>query len=177
MLEHLLTCDPLGLRPLVTDRLRARALFLDVRSVEVETACDLALRGAEDGLSLVERERGRTRRRQQRLHLERAVDRAVDRLLEAAEEDGGTDERSTNVIAPFEWARSFGWSVEAITRGLARFHRQPLETRRLFRELVLERRPLRSLALELDRPAPDLLRDVRTVFLDCFELEAERLET
>lgn len=169
-LEHMLSGDPLRVRRVVADRLRARAVFFDARRVALATFADLAVRGEEEGVSLTTLAEGRSERRKQRLLLERAVDRTLDVFLSGAPDVAlpamaGAEDGASGRDAALDFATSLGLEHDTVRQGLTEFHRLPLATRQLFRELVIERRPLRSLAAEFDRAAVELLREVRAAFV------------
>ncbi len=133
VLARIVPGDPLGLRPRVAHRLRARALLFDAERPLLRSLALVAARAP--------RYRGRPR---PDLWLDARVEEALDELL--SEERAGVREG----LGSFEQiARRLGLRCEAVAAGRRRFHALKREDRDAFLRLVLEAQPLDACAREL----------------------------
>lgn len=156
--------DPLGVRAVAAERIRARAVFHDLERVSLRA------------FALVARAQAETGAEPDPAGLRGLVDRAIDQLLEeesraarAARPDGPDGPAEDTVPGAFvRFARPLGLDPQAMRRACARFHALDPEVRRAFFLLVVEGLPAeeapaervgdRALAMRRARHALDVLR-------------------
>jgi hypothetical protein len=152
VLARIVDGDPLGLRPRIAARVRARCLLLDADRAHLRTLA-LCARFAP-------RYRGRPGLDEWLMGL---VDRALEEgVAEEAERlEGPPPARPETGGAFAQLGKPLGLAPEEVRRACARFNLLPLESREAFFDLVLERGDLDDLARRAALGATELARRAR----------------
>ena len=149
ILARLVDCDPLGLRAVVYERLRARAYLLEADRVFLRSLARVA--------RYAPRYRGEP---ELAIWLAERVDEA---LLDLLDEDREGAALAEDTLAGL--ARPLGLDPAAMRAACARFHALPEEERRTFFALVVEGRDLDELARDSGESATGIARRARHALL------------
>lgn len=156
VIARLLEGDPLGLRPRIAARIRARSLLLDAERVLLEALATCAREGPlRRGRPGFER------------WLDGVAERAIDELLARPIEAGE---------AWSDLSRPLGFDPVRLARASTRFNALDEDARLAFFQLVLAGRSLEECAASRGRPAATLARDARRA-LQLFLEQDESLPT
>jgi len=152
ILARLVDGDPLGLRAVVYERLRARAYLLEADRVFLRSLARVA--------RYAPRYRGEP---ELALWLAGMVDEALLDLLDEDREGAAPAPPADDTLAGL--ARPLGLDPGAMRAACARFHALPEEERRTFFALVVEGRDLDALARDSGESATAIARRARKALL------------
>ena len=148
VLAALIDGDPLGLRQLVGDRVRAAALFLDVDRVHLDALARVAIDAAGEADKLD--------RKWILARVEASIDQVRDECSHVpSHEDSGGDALYRSL------GRPMGLPADALGAACAAFNALEFSDRIAFVALVLERRALDEAARACGSPVPEMLRRAR----------------